>query len=316
VSPRAVAVIPAYLRTPRDAAWLVRGVQALARQAPVVSAVVVADDGGPERPPPMPGSVEVVRAGRNGGPAAARNRGIERALALGAWAVLFTDHDCVCDPGWAAALVEALRGGAVAASGVTCSLGRTWLDRYQDFAGALNGRWALPGHEALIYGPSCNLAVRAEVLGKVRFDERFPTAAGEDFDFCHRLRRLGVIAFVPQAVMRHDFGYASTLGGLPSFLRQVRRYGAADRLLWEKHPELRALASEACAAADVSAEHPPVQPSAYRRAALSQVRPRRFVPFFFLVKHLARREYRRGQRAPERWRIPSAALPPGTLGAS
>jgi len=316
VSPRAVAIVPTYLRTPRDAVWLARGVEALARQAPDISAVVVADDASPERPPPLPGGVEVICADRNGGPAAARNRGIERALSLGAFAVLFTDHDCVCDPGWAAALVEALRSGAVAASGVTRSLGRTWLDRYQDFVGALNGRWALPGHGELIYGPSCNLAVRAEALGEVRFDERFPTAAGEDFDFCHRLRRQGLIAFVPRAVVRHDFGYRSTLGGLPRFLGQVRRYGAADLLLWEKHPELRDLASEACAAADVDAERPPDQPSAYRRAALSRVRPRRLVPFFFLVKHLARREYRRGQRAPARWRHPSAALPPGTLGVS
>ena len=62
------------------------------------------------------------------------------------------------------------------------------------FAGALNGRWALPGHQELIYGPSCNLGVRAEVLAQVRFDERFPAAAGEDYDFCHRLRRFGTIA--------------------------------------------------------------------------------------------------------------------------
>jgi GT2 family glycosyltransferase len=308
----AVAVLPAYLRTPRDAAWLTRGVEALLRQ-PEIGRVVVVDDASPVRPPPLGGRAEALPLPRNAGPAAARNRGVERALELGAPAVLFTDHDCVCERGWAAALLRALAAGHVAASGATRSLGHTWLDRYQDFAGALNGRWALPGHETLIYGPSCNLAVRADALAQVRFDERFPTAAGEDYDFCHRLRRLGTIAFVPSAVVRHDFGYPGALRGLPRFLRQVRRYAAADALLWEKHPELRDLPSEACAAADVRAD-PPADPCAYRRAALSRVRPQRLVPVFFVVKHLARREYRRGQRAPDRWR-PSPAPPRGDLGA-
>ncbi len=315
MSASTVAVVPAYLRTPEDAAWLARGAEALLRQP--LDRVVVVDDASPVPPPAIPGRVELLRSVRNAGPAAARNRGIERALALGARVVLFTDHDCVCDPGWADALARAVAApGVVAASGVTRSLGRTWLDRYQDFAGALNGRWALPGHDALIFGPSCNLAVRAEALLEVRFDERFPTAAGEDFDFCHRLRRLGTIAFAPDAVVRHDFGYRGTVRGLRRFLRQVRRYGAADPLLWEKHPDLRTLRSEACAAADVGAAAPPREPAAYRRAALSRVRPQRLVPFLFVMKHLARREYRRGQRAPDRWRAVPAAGPAGTLGAS
>ncbi len=312
--PATVAVLPAYLRTPRDAAWLVRGVEALLRQ-PEIARVVVVDDASPVPPPPLPGRVEILSTARNAGPAAARNRGIERALELRAEHVLFTDHDCIAEQGWAAALVRSLEAGPVAASGVTRSWGRTWLDRYQDFAGALNGRWALPGHQDLIYGPSCNLGVRAEVLSRVRFDERFPTAAGEDYDFCHRLRRHGTIAFVPGAVVRHDFGYAGTLRGLPRFLRQVHRYGAADALLWEKHPELRELHSEACAAADVRAPEPPADPDAYRRAALSRVRPQRYVPFFLVVKHLARREYRRGQRVPDRWRAVPAPLG-GEPGAS
>lgn len=307
----AVAVLPAHLRTPRDASWLARGVEALGRQ-PEIQRIVVVDDASPVQPPRLVGRVEVIRSPRNAGPAAARNRGIERALALGARAVLFTDHDCVCDPGWAAALLGALDAGHVGASGVTRSLGRTWLDRYQDFAGALNGRWVLPGRGGLIYGPSCNLAVRADALAEVRFDERFPTAAGEDYDFCHRLRRQGSIAFVPRAVVRHDFGYSGTLQGLSRLLQQVRRYGAADALLWEKHPELRTLASEACAAADVLAVQPPPDPAAYRRAALSRVRPRRFVPFFLLMKHLTRREYRHGQRSPDRWRELAPAVPGGS----
>lgn len=314
MSSLAVAVVPAYLRSPRDAAWLVRGVEALLRQAEI-GRVVVVDDASPKPPPALPSPAELVRSPRNAGPAAARNRGIERALSLGASHVLFTDHDCVCQAGWAHALLSGLAAGHVAASGVTRSVGRTLLDRYQDFAGALNGRWALPGRNELIYGPSCNLAVRAEALKTVRFDERFPSAAGEDFDFCHRLRRLGTVGFVPAAVVRHDFGYPGTLRGLGPFLSQVRRYGAADALLWEKHPELRALKSEACAARDLLAATLPTDPLDYRRAALSRVRPRRLVPGLWALKHLARWEYRRGQRTPGRWRaLPAAPL--GHAGAS
>jgi GT2 family glycosyltransferase len=301
----AVAVVPACLRTSRDAGWLLRGVEGLAREA-VLRRIVVVDDASPIALPQLPRPVEVIALGRNVGPAAARNRGIDRALALGAREVLFTDHDCLCDPGWAAELVRALAAGHAGASGVTRALGRTLLDRYQDFAGAMNGRWALPGHETLLYGPSCNLGVRADALSALRFDEGFPAAAGEDLDFCHRLRRLGTIAFVPSAVVRHDFGYGVTLAGLGRHLRQVRRYASADPLLWEKHPDLRALRSEACAAADVLAELPPLDPAAYRRAALSRVRPQRLVPFLFLVKHLSRVAYRRGQRRPARWRQPAA----------
>ncbi len=305
-----VAVVPAHLRSPRDAAWLRRCADALAREG-VIRRIVVVDDASPVRLPLLPRRAEVLALARRSGPAAARNRGIDRALALGARAVVFTDHDCVCDPGWAAALVRGLAAGHAGASGVTRALGRTLLDRYQDFAGAMNGRWALPGHAALLYGPSCNLAVRAEALAAVRFDETFPSAAGEDLEFCHRLRRLGPIAFVPGAVVRHDFGYGGTLRGLGRFLGQIRRYASADPLLWEKHPELRAARSEACAAADVLAAAPPLDPGAYRRAALSRVQPRSLVPAFFVLRHLARAAYRRGQRLPARRRTPAAggALP-------
>jgi GT2 family glycosyltransferase len=306
----AVAVVPAHLRSPRDAAWLRRCVDALAQEG-ALRRIVVVDDASPVRLPPLAERAEVLALARKSGPAAARNRGIERALALGAHVVVFTDHDCVCEPGWAAALVGALARGHAGASGVTRAFGRTVLDRYQDFAGAMNGRWALPGHAALLYGPSCNLAVRAEALTSVRFDEAFPSAAGEDLEFCHRLRRLGTIAFVPGAVVRHDFGYGGTLRGLGRFLSQVRRYASADPLLWEKHPELRDTRSEACAAADLGAP-PPRDPGAYRRAALSRVRPRSFVPAFFVLRHLARAAYRRGQRLSARARAPEPGPLPGT----
>lgn len=303
-----IVVIPAYLSRPHEPAQLTRCVAAALAQAHV-RRVVIVDDGSPLSVPGLPARVDVLRMPANGGPAAARNRGLEQALRLGATTVLFTDVDCVPDPGWAEGMAECLaRPGHVAAGGVTRSLGTTLLDRYHDFAGTLNGRWIVPGWEALHYAASCNLAVRASALRSVRFDERFPTAAGEDYDFCYRLRGLGTIGLAPRAVVRHDFAYGSTLAGLPAFRRMFRRYGEADPLLWEKHPELRGVRSEACAAADVLAAVPPVDPAAYRRGASSRLRPRRLRPAMMVLRKVARRAFRRGQAAPLPWRQGASTL--------
>jgi hypothetical protein len=195
----------------------------------------------------------------------------------------------------------------VAAGGVTRSLGTTLLDRYHDFAGSLNGRWVLPGYEELLYAATCNLAVRASALEGVRFDERFPSAAGEDVDFCLKLRAHGRIGLATRALVRHDFGYGSTWSGLPAFLRTARRYGEADPLLWERWPGLKAMRSEGCAAADLLAPAPPVEPEAWRRGAMRRVRPRRFKPALWLLNKLARIAHGRGRAHPARWRATGVA---------
>jgi GT2 family glycosyltransferase len=299
-----VAVIPAYLSRAHEPAQLAACVTAVTAQRAIGRAVVV-DDGSPLPFPALPAGAELLRLGRNRGPAAARNAGLERALALGARAVLFTDVDCLPDPGWAEALLAALdAGGRAAVGGVTRALGATLLDRYHDFAGTLNGRWNLPGHETLLYATTCNMAVRATALDGVRFDERFPTAAGEDYDFCHRLKGAGPIGLAPAAVVRHDFAYGTSRRGLAAFRRQFRRYGEADPLLWELHPELRGIPSEACAAADLLAATPPADPAAWRRGASSRVRPRRFRLPMILLRHVARAAYKEGQQHPLPWRTP------------
>jgi glycosyltransferase involved in cell wall biosynthesis len=248
----------------------------------------------------------VLRLPQNLGPAAARNRGLERALALGTDLVLFTDADCLPARGWARALATFLEDGRyVAAGGVTRSLGTTLLDRYHDFAGSLNGRWLLPAREGLLYATTCNLAVRAAALSEVRFDERFPVAAGEDVDFSVRLRRHGLIGLATQAVVRHDFAYPGLWSGLTAFRQMFRRYGEADPLLWQKHPELKDAPSEACALADLLAPVPPADPAAYRRGASSRVRPRRFRLPMVVLRRVARQAYRAGQAAPRPWRPPA-----------
>jgi hypothetical protein len=89
---------------------------------------------------------------------------------------------------------------------------------------------------------------------------------------------------------------------LCSFVRQMR-HGAADAFSLKTHPELVALPSEACAAADM----PPIWRQAHTRAAFSKVKPRRYVAGPWVMKHLARWVHRRGQGTPERWRVLSDA---------
>jgi GT2 family glycosyltransferase len=296
-----VTVIPAYLARPNEPPQLQRCVAALCAQ-PLVRRVLVVDDGSPLPFPPLPPSVELLRQDRNRGPAAARNRGLERALELAPDVLLFTDVDCIPAPGWAEAMQAQLRvDGVVAAGGVTRSHGTTLLDRYHDFNGTLNGRWRLPDRAGLLYAPTCNLAVRTSALAELRFDERLIT--GEDVDFCHRLQAHGTIALAPRAVVHHDYAYGSTWRGLGRFLRMFQRYGEGDWLLWSKHPELRAADTEACAAADLLAP-PPEEPSSYRRGAERRVRPRRYRVPMAILRRMARLAYKHGQATPRQWHQP------------
>src|SRR5512142_2715346 len=217
---RLAVVVPAHLGSAAQEAQLDRCVAAAAQAE--VERIVVVDDGSPRPVRLARAGVEVVRRAAPGGAAAARNVGVARALALGAELVLFTDADCVPEPGWAAAHARFLSETAhAAAGGVTRALGDTLLDRFHDFAGTLNGRWRLPERAVLLFAPTCNLAVRAAALRRVRFDARFPHA-GEDVDFCLRLGAAGTIGLCPAARVRHDYGYAGTVRGLPAFLAQFR----------------------------------------------------------------------------------------------
>ena len=301
-----IVVIPACLSAPGQPSQLSRCVASLLAGAGSLRVVVV-DDASPLPVPALPEQAELMRLPVNCGPAAARNRGIERALEMGARLVLFTDADCVPAPGWAGQMDSFLSAGSlVAAGGVTRSLGVTLLDRYHDFVGSLNGRWLLPGRKELLYAATCNMAVRASALADVRFDERFPVAAGEDVDFCLRLRAHGAIGLATRAVVRHDFGYPNTWRGLGRFVRMFRRYGEADPLLWEKHPWLRAVGTEGCAAADLLASPLPVEQEAWRRGALRRVRPDRYRPALWMLSRLARLAHARGRAAPARWRAPAS----------
>jgi glycosyltransferase involved in cell wall biosynthesis len=127
------------------------------------------------------------------GVAAARNAGVREARAP---LVLFTDDDCVVQPGWAAAFRRRLEAGVDVVSGVTL-IGR----RGETLAAAsqLVSAEIFQGYG----GPASNFAGRRELLLAMPFDERY-RKAGEDRDWYARLADEGYeIGFEEDAVALH-----------------------------------------------------------------------------------------------------------------
>jgi hypothetical protein len=125
-----------------------------------------------------------------------------------------------------------------AVGGMTYALGNTLLDYYHDINGTLNGKWLLPDRRELWYMPSLNFGMRSDVALDFNFDERFPTAAGEDVDLCLRLRSKYKIGFCPKAKVWHDFGYRSTVSGFKRFVSLFLKYKTSSATLYEGHTVL------------------------------------------------------------------------------
>jgi GT2 family glycosyltransferase len=161
--------------------------------------------------------VRLVRQGSRG-PAAARNSGVHAARGT---YVCFTDDDCEPKAQWVERLAGSLSAGAAAAAGVTLSdsPGNPLAEASEVITAALSS--VQNGDERLSFAPSNNLACRAEVLAAIPFDETFPAAAGEDRDWCARLRAAGyVLVREPEAVIIHRQQLH-----LDNFWNQHVRYG-------------------------------------------------------------------------------------------
>lgn len=164
-----------------------------------------------------------------GGLSAARNAGAEAATGE---VLAFTDDDCEPDADW---LVELSR---VLAEGWSAVGGPNLAPEPQDTRAAVVA--AAPGAASHVmiddreaeHVPGCNLAVRAEAFHAIGgFDVRFHTA-GDDVDFCWRLRDAGMrIGFAPNAWVWHHRRPC-----LVGYLRQQVGYGRAEAMLMVKHP--------------------------------------------------------------------------------
>ena len=217
------------------AAMLTRLLDAIAMQeldAPFE--VVVVDDASPDDTQLVlearrqdPYALVTLCQARNGGPAAARNRGWRAARGE---LVCFTDDDCVPQPGWLRALVEGL-GIADVAQGRTVP-NPDQLDSWGPFSLTIERRSEDGFYE------TCNIGYRRVWLEQLGgFDERFRYAYGEDSDLAWRAREAGArTTFCENAVVHHEvwpFRWQAVLRDLR------RREGAV--LLVKNHPDLRRL---------------------------------------------------------------------------
>jgi glycosyltransferase involved in cell wall biosynthesis len=173
------------------------------------------------------------RAG--GGPAAARNAGAQDARGA---VLCFTDDDCTPHQEWAQRLAEALERGADAAAGITLSGGGALAQASEVVAHAPAA--ARSGdQESLPFAPSNNIACTRMVFESIQFDESYPSAAGEDREWCARLIAAGyVLRLEPTARVVHH--QELTLGG---FLRQQLRYGKGAYRFRRRSGERRRLES-------------------------------------------------------------------------
>lgn len=232
-------IIPTFIRTDWDLSCLNRLLDSAESQSVPFGDIVVVDDASPLQYTIDRDSVHTIKLTDNAGPAHARNIGIDHVLARNTDYIFFTDHDCILDKDWNTEMCKFLASGTFGAvGGMTKSWGSTLYDYYHDINGTLNGKWLLPGRRELWYMPSLNFGIKAEVAREFTFDERFPTAAGEDVDICLRIRSRYQIGFCPSARLWHDFGYTSTLTGFKRFVRLFMKYKSSSATLYEGHTVL------------------------------------------------------------------------------
>ncbi len=164
------------------------------------------------------------------GLSAARNAGAEAATGS---ILAFTDDDCEPDRDWLAGLAKAFAKGPDAAGGPNLPPPpRTAPEAVVAAAPGAPSHVMLDDEEAE-HLPGCNIAVRRPTYFDIGgFDPRF-TTAGDDVDFCWRLRDKGHrLGFAPTAFVWHH-----RRPSLRGYLKQQIGYGKAEALLIAKHPQ-------------------------------------------------------------------------------
>jgi len=171
-------------------------------------------------------ALEVLRMPANRGAACARNRGLD---GLTGWIYL---TDCACDhpPDHFERLERARRAvgpGVVAVAGPVRGLAGHRISRYMTEQGNLNPPMLNGNPQGVV---TANVIVHGRAVRETGgFDERFPSAGGEDIDFGLRLTQFGQVIWAGDCAVSHAFA-----NDLKDFDRRFFRYGRGLAILAEK----------------------------------------------------------------------------------
>jgi GT2 family glycosyltransferase len=190
--------------------------------------VIVCDDDSPTPVEPVVAqfrdrlALTLVRQPRSG-PAAARNEGARHATGR---LLAFTDDDCVPAPDWLELLLERMRrqpGHLIGGSIVNLLPRDPYATATQLLMSCVYDYYARNPVDHRFFSTT-NLSVPADRFWLLDgFSEKFPRAAGEDYDFCARWQEAGFpSAYAPEVEVGHAHGH--TFG---SFWRQHFGYGRA-----------------------------------------------------------------------------------------
>src|SRR5258708_1665802 len=195
--------------------------------------ILLVDDGSIDRTPEIAKLFPSVRYLRqaNQGLSAARNAGIRAASGE---IVAFTDDDCRADEDWLYYLVSDLLRGDFAGVG-----GHNFLPpEDSSVAAAVVVSPGGPAHVMLSdseaeHIPGCNMAFYKWALEEIGLFDPFLRKAGDDVDFCWRLKdNRRKIGFSSAGFVWH---YRRST--VKAYLKQQAGYGEAEALLIGKHPE-------------------------------------------------------------------------------
>lgn len=134
---------------------------------------------------------------------AARNRALEAATGD---VIAFTDADCIVRPGWIAAALATIFGGASIAQGYSGSISNDFADRLIQRRYEAAFRHLEPGEPVL--ADTRNMAARRAVFESLRFDDRFHRSSDTRFGLLAERRGFRV-AYTP--AMRADHAHEPDL---------------------------------------------------------------------------------------------------------